>query len=128
MTADDVREFLALMDSLGISIWLDGGWAVDACLGSQTRSHADLDIALQERDVPMATAALRRSRLPAGTPAMTPARGTSSWATTRDTRCAIPLRTTKRTRIVAMQLQPFGPDTRGADIALRFTPPGDGAV
>jgi len=37
MTAEDVCDFLALTDGHGIRIWLDGGWAVDACLGSQTR-------------------------------------------------------------------------------------------
>jgi hypothetical protein len=33
----------------GIKIWIDGGWAVDALLVEQTRSHADLDIALETR-------------------------------------------------------------------------------
>ncbi len=41
MSADDVCDFLALMDAHGIRVWLDGGWAVDACLGSQTRRHSD---------------------------------------------------------------------------------------
>jgi lincosamide nucleotidyltransferase A/C/D/E len=60
MTADDVCGFLDLMEAHGIRIWLDGGWAVDACLGSQTRHHADLDIVIEERDVPVAVAALQR--------------------------------------------------------------------
>ncbi|MBG0825776.1 nucleotidyltransferase family protein [Planomonospora sp. ID91781] len=59
MTADDVQEFLTLMDGLGIRTWLDGGWAVDACLGSQTRPHTDLDIVVQEHDAPAAAAVLR---------------------------------------------------------------------
>ncbi|MFB9525740.1 nucleotidyltransferase domain-containing protein [Nonomuraea roseola] len=59
MTADDVQGLLALMDSLGVRAWLDGGWAVDACLGSQTRPHADLDVVVQEHDVPAVTVALR---------------------------------------------------------------------
>ena len=50
MSQADVRDFLDRMAGLGIRIWLDGGWAVDACLGRQTRSHADLDIVIQERD------------------------------------------------------------------------------
>src|SRR5262245_9527814 len=29
-TADDVCEFLELMSSHGIRVWLDGGWAADA--------------------------------------------------------------------------------------------------
>lgn len=59
MTAADVRAFLELMDAHGIRVWLDGGWAVDACLGAQTRPHGDLDIAIEQRDVPAAVAALR---------------------------------------------------------------------
>src|SRR5919112_3180768 len=39
MTEADVCRFLNLVDSLGIEIWLDGGWAVDAWLGGQTRPH-----------------------------------------------------------------------------------------
>jgi lincosamide nucleotidyltransferase A/C/D/E len=59
MTRDDVCDFLTLMDAAGIRVWLDGGWAIDACLGSQTRLHGDLDIVIEERDVPMAIAALQ---------------------------------------------------------------------
>lgn len=57
-TLSDVTDFLALMDTLEIRIWLVGGWGVDACLGSQTRVHGDLDIVIEERDVPSAVAAL----------------------------------------------------------------------
>jgi len=60
MTGDDVCDFLTLMDAAGIRVWLDGGWAVDACLGSQTRRHGDLDIVIEERDVPVAIADLQR--------------------------------------------------------------------
>src|SRR5262245_53980775 len=60
MTADDVCGFLDLLQSLGVRVWLDGGWAVDACLGRQTRPHSDLDIVIEERDVAAVTAALRR--------------------------------------------------------------------
>jgi lincosamide nucleotidyltransferase A/C/D/E len=59
MTAADVVAFVELMDGLGIRVWLDGGWAVDACLGEQTRRHGDLDIAIEQRDVEAAVAALR---------------------------------------------------------------------
>lgn len=38
-----------LLEREGIQLWIDGGWAVDALLGEQTRSHADLDIALETR-------------------------------------------------------------------------------
>jgi len=34
-----------------MTIWIDGGWAVDALLGHQSRPHKDVDIAIQEQDV-----------------------------------------------------------------------------
>jgi lincosamide nucleotidyltransferase A/C/D/E len=40
------------LEKLGIEIWVDGGWGVDALLGEQTRPHKDLDIAIQQKDVP----------------------------------------------------------------------------
>jgi lincosamide nucleotidyltransferase A/C/D/E len=52
MTADDVIQLYRDLESRGITICIDGGWAVDALLGRQTRPHADLDIALEERHVP----------------------------------------------------------------------------
>jgi len=59
MTASAVLDFIDLMEARGIRIWLDGGWAVDACLGSQTRSHADLDIVIEARHLDLAVSALR---------------------------------------------------------------------
>lgn len=52
MTPADVVDFYTELENLGIKIWIDGGWGVDALLGKQTRSHRDLDIAIQEKDVP----------------------------------------------------------------------------
>ena len=52
MTCDTVIDLLQLLESAGIEVWLDGGWAVDAALGEQTRSHKDLDIILRVSDVP----------------------------------------------------------------------------
>lgn len=51
MTASDVVDFVRLLDQHQIEVYLDGGWAVDALLGEQTRTHADLDIAIQHKDV-----------------------------------------------------------------------------
>lgn len=51
MNSADVADFCAILDRLGIEVWLDGGWGVDALLGEQTRTHADLDIFIQEKDV-----------------------------------------------------------------------------
>lgn len=52
MQAADV---IAVYDNLsrnGIVTWIDGGWGVDALLGEQTRPHEDLDIVVQQKDLP----------------------------------------------------------------------------
>jgi lincosamide nucleotidyltransferase A/C/D/E len=51
MDSVDVISFYIELENLGIEIWLDGGWGVDALLGGQTCPHADLDIFIQEKDV-----------------------------------------------------------------------------
>ena len=51
MTAADVISIYTELEDLGITIWVDGGWGVDALLGKQTRAHKDLDIAVQQKDV-----------------------------------------------------------------------------
>lgn len=43
MTAADVLKVIDALEGAGISVRLDGGWAVDALLGGQTRDHDDLD-------------------------------------------------------------------------------------
>lgn len=50
MTVDKVHWFLDLFDELGITVWIDGGWGVDALLGECTREHQDLDIMLSWED------------------------------------------------------------------------------
>jgi lincosamide nucleotidyltransferase A/C/D/E len=45
-------ELLQLWESAGISVWLDGGWGVDALLQTQTRAHKDVDIILAVTDAP----------------------------------------------------------------------------
>jgi len=49
MTSADVIEIYSALVGLGIQIWIDGGWGVDALLGKQTRPHKDLDIALEDQ-------------------------------------------------------------------------------
>jgi len=51
MRAEAAVDLLRLFETAGIDVWLDGGWAVDAALGEQTRSHKDLDIILQSSDL-----------------------------------------------------------------------------
>lgn len=52
MHATQVVQFWQDARQLGLDICIDGGWAVDALLGAQTRSHGDLDIALPATQVP----------------------------------------------------------------------------
>jgi len=56
MRSKDVVELYRQLEAIGVAIWIDGGWAVDAVLGRQTRPHNDLDIAIEASDLP----ALRR--------------------------------------------------------------------
>lgn len=58
-TAADVLALLDLAAAHGVRIWLDGGWAVDACLGEQTRRHDDVDIVVTTDDVGRLVAVLR---------------------------------------------------------------------
>ena len=58
MSADSVVQLMQLFDKDGIDVFVDGGWDVDALLGEQTRSHRDLDIPLQHKDVPKLRALL----------------------------------------------------------------------
>ncbi len=52
MEAKDVIDLVQMLRHEGIDVWLDGGWGVDALLCEQTRPHEDLDIVIQEKDVP----------------------------------------------------------------------------
>ena len=52
MDAKDVAELLDYLEAHGPEVYVDGGWGVDALLGRQTRSHADLDIAVPHIHVP----------------------------------------------------------------------------
>lgn len=51
MTATEVVDLYNQLENIGIKIWIDGGWAVDALLGKQLRPHKDLDIAMEWKDV-----------------------------------------------------------------------------
>ena len=50
MDAARVLDLLAHLQAHGIAVWLDGGWAVDALLGEQTRPHDDLDVVARLED------------------------------------------------------------------------------
>lgn len=52
MEFQDVIDIYRLLEKNGITLWIDGGWGVDALLEKQTRPHEDLDIAIQWKDIP----------------------------------------------------------------------------
>jgi lincosamide nucleotidyltransferase A/C/D/E len=54
----DAAFVIALLEQNGFEVHVDGGWAVDAVLGEQTRPHDDLDIALPHVQVPRLRALL----------------------------------------------------------------------
>jgi hypothetical protein len=51
MSAGEAVELLTHLGANGVDVWLDGGWAVDAALGMQTREHDDLDLIVELQHV-----------------------------------------------------------------------------
>ena len=60
MPGEEVVEILAQLEAEGVVVWLDGGWAVDAALAEQTRSHDDLDLVVELRLVARLVSVLAR--------------------------------------------------------------------
>jgi lincosamide nucleotidyltransferase A/C/D/E len=52
MSSSALVGLLQLLDRATLPVWLDGGWGVDALLGTQTRPHQDADIILSVAAVP----------------------------------------------------------------------------
>lgn len=50
MDSASLLAVVGLLDAEGITVWLDGGWGVDALLGLQTREHDDLDVVAEIDD------------------------------------------------------------------------------
>jgi len=61
MAPADVLEVLEVLTRAGVSVWLDGGWAVDALVGEQTRQHDDLDLVVRAKDAAPAISALAQA-------------------------------------------------------------------
>ena len=51
MDARTAAELVRFLEQHSIEVYVDGGWAVDALLGEQTRAHDDLDIAVPHAQV-----------------------------------------------------------------------------
>ncbi|WP_229669803.1 nucleotidyltransferase domain-containing protein [Microlunatus endophyticus] len=44
MAASGVLAVLSALRAAGVTAWGDGGWGIDALLGTTTREHSDLDL------------------------------------------------------------------------------------
>ena len=60
MRAEDVIAVLDQLERAGVTVWIDGGWGVDALTGAQHRPHDDLDLV-----IPIGQAAAAREALAA---------------------------------------------------------------
>jgi lincosamide nucleotidyltransferase A/C/D/E len=49
MNAESVIAIITALEDAGLSVWLDGGWGIDALVGRQTRGHRDLDLAIDQQ-------------------------------------------------------------------------------
>jgi lincosamide nucleotidyltransferase A/C/D/E len=50
MNEKDAVALLNAIESVGIYVWLDGGWGVDALVGLQTRPHNDIDVFVEKKN------------------------------------------------------------------------------
>lgn len=60
MESQRVLDLVSYLDEVGIAVWLDGGWGIDALLETQTRPHDDLDLIARLEDVSQLEEALAR--------------------------------------------------------------------
>jgi lincosamide nucleotidyltransferase A/C/D/E len=51
MTPEEVASIVDALESAGLTLWIDGGWGVDALPGRQLRDHDDLDSVVDIEDV-----------------------------------------------------------------------------
>jgi lincosamide nucleotidyltransferase A/C/D/E len=58
MSDRDVLEILDARRAAGVRLWIGGGWGIDALIGTQTRDHDDLDLAIDAREEDVAVAIL----------------------------------------------------------------------
>jgi lincosamide nucleotidyltransferase A/C/D/E len=56
---EDAVDLLKTAEHIGVKVWLDGGWGIDALVGYQTRPHNDIDIFIQQKDAAAFTGMLR---------------------------------------------------------------------
>jgi lincosamide nucleotidyltransferase A/C/D/E len=61
MREQDVLDVLCLLARAGLTAWVDGGWGVDALLGTTTREHDDLDLVVRLDEIDQVRAALAQA-------------------------------------------------------------------
>jgi hypothetical protein len=61
--SSDEIDLCSSLENVGVEIWIDGGWSVDALLGEQSRSHQDFDIVIEEKDMPKIERNAARKRI-----------------------------------------------------------------
>lgn len=52
MPAEEVVRIVDWLDAANVTYQINGGWGVDGLVGRQTRRHRDLDLVVDEEDVP----------------------------------------------------------------------------
>ena len=52
VSAADVVAILDRLEGAGLTVWVDGGWAIDAVAGRETRAHDDLDLVARLDEIP----------------------------------------------------------------------------
>jgi lincosamide nucleotidyltransferase A/C/D/E len=52
MSAEDAVAILDRLEAAGLTVWVDGGWAIDAVAGRETRAHDDLDLVARLEEIP----------------------------------------------------------------------------
>jgi lincosamide nucleotidyltransferase A/C/D/E len=57
--SDQVLGVLDLLMTSAVTVWVDGGWGVDALIGYQTRDHRDLDLVIDANGLGAATRLLQ---------------------------------------------------------------------
>ncbi|MFD8509263.1 nucleotidyltransferase domain-containing protein [Streptomyces sp. NPDC059687] len=57
----DVVGLLRLLDTAGVTAWVDDGWGVDALVGETTRVHSDLDLVVLLNELPVVRTTLAKA-------------------------------------------------------------------
>jgi len=50
MNENDAVNLLKKAKHIGVDVWIEGSWGVNALVGRQTRPHNDIDIFIQKKD------------------------------------------------------------------------------